>query len=66
MKGTIAGRGVSYTARPDGSKVKILDPTSPESSGAPKGAKNIGDLIRKAGSDARKIQACTKGLGGGG
>ncbi len=66
MKGTIAGRGVSYTARPDGSKVKSFDPTSLESSGVPKGVGSIGECIRKAGTDANAIQECTKGLGGGG
>lgn len=60
MKGTIAGRGVSYTARPDGSKVRTFDPTD----GVPKSVKNIGECIRKAGSDANRIQACTNGLGG--
>ena len=64
MKGTVAGRGVSYTARPDGSKVKTFDPTSPEVSGVPKGVQGIGECIRRAGSDADEIQACTKGLGG--
>lgn len=66
MKGTIAARGVSYTARPDGSKVKTFYPTSPESTGVPEGVQSIGECIRKAGSDADKIQACTKELGGGG
>lgn len=66
MKGTIAGRGLSYTARPNGSKVRTFDPTSPEISGVPGGVGSIGKCIRKAGSDADRIQACTKGLGGGG
>ena len=61
MKGTIDGRGVSYTAAPDGSKVRTFKATD----GVPKSVRNIGECLREAGSEAGKMQACTKGLGGG-
>jgi hypothetical protein len=64
MKGTIDGRGVAYVARPNGKRVKVFDPTSPEQSSVPKGVTNVQECIRNAGGDAAKLQECAGMVGG--